>query len=767
MSTDVLEARPPDVSTDLAERIAAETFGLDGQAAPLDGERDRNFRIDGDEGSFVLKVGNPADPAGVVEMQVFAMEHALRADPGLPIAFPRRTLDGLLTGVAVIDGADHALQLVSLLDGVTSTPGEAGPTGRRAIGEVVARLDSALAGFSHPLTDRGLLWDVTRFLDLRPKLDHVATDRRALVAHALDLYETVVEPALALVPRSTIHGDINPANILVAATDPDVVTGIVDFGDLVHARTVMNPAIAAAYQAFRCDDPRDPLIEVLTAYHEHRQLTLTELELVPYLAAARMAQSLLISSWRAELHPDNVAYILADAEDCFETLARIIEANPAELADALAMACGVGRPARASRADSLALRRARLGPALSLSYDEPVRLASGSGVWLTDTDGHRLLDAYNNVPHVGHAHPRVTAALTAQARRLTTNTRYLVDEVAIYADRLAALLPAELSVVMFVNSGSEANDIAMQIARVATGNRGVVITEHAYHGTTAATAALSPEELGPAALEPWVARIGGAETLGAPDAAERVRTEVVEAFARLRADGHGASLLVCDDVFSSDGIFTVPPGYLQAAYERARAAGALCLADEVQAGFGRVGEAFWGFRQDGVVPDIVTLGKPMGNGHPMGAVITTPEIAAEFAAGWHFFSTFAGSPVAAAVGSAVLDVIEGEHLAERAERVGAYLRARLTEVAAAHPAIVAVRGPGLFIGVELDNRAPGREGIGKAVANGMRARGVLVSATGPRVNVIKIRPPLVFSERNADQVATTLDAVLRNEMIGG
>ncbi len=206
----------------------------------------------------------------------------------------------------------------------------------------------------------------------------------------------------------------------------------------------------------------------------------------------------------------------------------------------------------------------------------------------------------------------------------------------------------------------------------------------------------------------------------------------------------------------------MPPGYLRAAYAQARAAGALCLADEVQAGFGRVGTAFWGFAQDGVVPDIVTLGKPMGNGHPMGAVVTTPAIAAQFADRWHFFSTFAGSPVAAAVGSAVLDVIERERLAERAERVGAYLRARLAEVGAAHPVVRQVRGPGLFVGVELDCRPPQSSDLGRAVANDLRRRGVLVGVTGPHLDVIKIRPPLVFSEAHADRVAAALDATLRS-----
>ena len=609
-----------------------------------------------------------------------------------------------------------------------------------------------------------LLWNVARLPELRPKLAYLAPERRALVERTLDRYESAVEPSLQLVPLSTIHGDVNPGNVLVARDDPERVAGIVDFGDLVHTRTVIDPAIAAAYQAFGSRDPFSPLAEVVTAYHAVRPLTAAELRLVPELAAARMAQSLLISAWRADLHPDNVDYILADADDCFATLALLAEHTPAALAASLAEACGVQLRPPTGLAASLSLRAARLGPALSLSYDEPVRLVSGDGVWLTDSDGNRLLDAYNNVPQVGHAHPRVTAALAAQARRLTTNTRYLVDEVAVYADRLAALLPGDLSVVMFVNSGSEANDVAIQIARAVTGNRGAVITEHAYHGTTAATAALSPEELGPEALESWVARIGGAATLGSPDAGAKVGDEVDCAFVRLREAGHDPAFLICDDVFSSDGIFAVPPGYLIAAYARARAAGALCIADEVQAGFGRVGEAYWGFAQDGVVPDIVTLGKPMGNGHPMGAVVTTPAIAAEFAARWHFFSTFAGSPVAAAVGTAVLDVIGGEQLAEQAERVGAYLKARLTEVAAAQPAIRQVRGPGLFIGVELDCEAPGRGDIGTRVANGLRLQGVLVGATGPRANVIKIRPPLVFSEAHADRVAAALDVTLSTEM---
>ena len=387
MSSDVLEARPPDVSLELAREIALTTFGVDGSAVALDGERDRNFRIDGEDGSFVLKVGNPADPAGVVEMQVLAMEHALRADAALPIAQPRRTLDGRPTGAIVIDGVVHAVQLCTFIgDGRPPDP-QAGPEGRRAVGAAVARLDRALAGFGHPLAKRAILWDVTRLPELRPKLGHLPGDHRGLVERALDTYQSTTEPALTLVPRSVIHGDVNPGNVLVARDDPERVVGIVDFGDLVVARTVIDPAIAAAYQAFGCDDPLDPLVDVITAYHAIRELSGAEIALVPWLAAARMAQSLLISSWRAELHPDNIDYIMTDAEDCLATLIRLEEHDPAALSEALADACGVSAREHATLAETLALRRARLGPALSLSYDEPVRLASGSGVWLTDVVG--------------------------------------------------------------------------------------------------------------------------------------------------------------------------------------------------------------------------------------------------------------------------------------------------------------------------------------------------------------------------------------------
>jgi 4-aminobutyrate aminotransferase-like enzyme len=533
------------------------------------------------------------------------------------------------------------------------------------------------------------------------------------------------------------------------------VIGIVDFGDMVIAPVVCDPAIAAAYLAFGRDDPGSAIAELLVGYHAVWPLGADEVALVPDLVAGRLAQSLLVAAWRVELHPENAAYILSDVDDSFETLGRLGELAPGALAQRLLDVCALSGPTVLPTDEALARRRGSLGASLSLTYTRPVHLVGGDGVWLEDAGGNRLLDAYNNVPHVGHGHPRVTAALAAQARRLTTNTRYLVDDVSLYAERLTRLLPEELSVVLFVNSGSEANDVAYQIARAVTGAEGVLITDHAYHGTTAVTAAFSPEEHSGHALDPWVATVGGEELLGAPDATNQVGAGVDAAVARLGEAGHRPALAIFDGVFSSDGIFSLPPGFLGAVYDRARAVGAVCVADEVQAGFGRVGRPFWGFAQDDVVPDLVTLGKPMGNGHPMGAVITTEALAEAFATRWHFFSTFAGSPVAARVGAAVLDVIEDEGLTERAEVVGEQLRAGLRALALGNHEIRAVRGPGLFVGVELVDAEVARE-----VVDALRVRGILVGRTGPRGNVIKIRPPLTFTERHADHLVATLATIL-------
>jgi 4-aminobutyrate aminotransferase-like enzyme len=414
----------------------------------------------------------------------------------------------------------------------------------------------------------------------------------------------------------------------------------------------------------------------------------------------------------------------------------------------------------------IARRQKLLGPAYRLFYANPVHVVRGEGVWLYDPDGNAYLDVYNNVASVGHCHPHVVAALSRQAAVLNTHTRYLNDTILDYAEKLLGYFPPELSHVMFTCTGSEANDLAYRAARSFTGGTGMIVTKLAYHGVTVAISEMSPS------LGDGITLGAHVRTVPAPDLYRADGQDVGEAFGRAVRDAiadmaaHGirpAALLV-DTIFSSDGVFSDPPGFLQPAVAAIHEAGGLFIADEVQPGFGRTGEAMWGFMRHGVLPDMVTMGKPMGNGHPIAAMVARPEILDRFGERTRYFNTFGGNPVSCAVGQAVLEVIEGEGILENARDVGAYLRDGLRGLAQRHEAIGDVRGAGLFIGVELVRDRATREPDGKATAklvNGLRERRILISAAGPHANVLKIRPPLVFRHEHADRFLEGVDAVLR------
>jgi len=418
-----------------------------------------------------------------------------------------------------------------------------------------------------------------------------------------------------------------------------------------------------------------------------------------------------------------------------------------------------------SRNETLQARRARLlGPAYRLFYEEPLHIVRGEGAWLHDADGRRYLDAYNNVAAVGHCHPHVVEAIARQAAVLNTHTRYLHGAVLDYAERLLATMPADLGHAMFTCTGSEANDLAMRIARACTGNDGLIVTRFAYHGVTESIAVASPS------LGQYITLGQHVRTVPAPDSYRVAPDQIGVAFADgvrgaiddLRAHGMRPAALLVDTVFSSDGIYTDPPGFLRDAVDAVRAAGGLFIADEVQPGLGRTGDAFWGFQRHGVVPDIVTMGKPMGNGHPLAGLAVRPDVLAPFARQCRYFNTFGGNPVSVAAGMAVLDVIEREQLGANVRKVGEHLRTRLRQLAARDARIGDVRGAGLFVGVELvdDTRKTPATALAQHVVNTMRREGVLLNATGPHANILKIRPPMVFSEAQADLLADTLHTAL-------
>jgi 4-aminobutyrate aminotransferase-like enzyme len=404
-------------------------------------------------------------------------------------------------------------------------------------------------------------------------------------------------------------------------------------------------------------------------------------------------------------------------------------------------------------------RRAKLlGPAYKLFYRNPIQIVRGQGVHLYDADGQAYLDAYNNVPSVGHCHPRVVEAIARQAATLNTHTRYANTELLDYAERLLATFPAEIGHVMFACTGSEAVDLALRIARFRTGGQGTVITANAYHGVTTAAAEISPS------LGPGVPLGRSVRTVAPPveQAGHAFATRVSDAIADLGRHGIKFAAFIADSLFSSDGIRPGPAGFLRPVVDAVHEAGGLYIADEVQPGFARTGDAMWGFQRHGIVPDLVVMGKPMGNGMPISAVAARPEIIEEFGHQIRYFNTFGGNSVCVAAAAAVLDVIEAEGLAENARTVGRYLLRTLEEIAASTPRIAAVRGVGLYAGVDFvrPSTAEPDGDAAIAVVNGLRDRHVLISATGPHGNTLKIRPPLPFATEHVDQLAAALSDTL-------
>lgn len=418
---------------------------------------------------------------------------------------------------------------------------------------------------------------------------------------------------------------------------------------------------------------------------------------------------------------------------------------------------GSGPPGAAvALPDLLSRRHATLGPYSPLFYDSPLELVSGSGVWLTDVDGRVYLDGYNNVPHVGHANPTVTEAVSMQLQRLNLSTRYLNTKVVDYAEKLLATFDPHLDRVLLTNSGSEANDLALRIARQHTGNTGVLVSDWNYHGNTTSIAELTT---GLKTREP----LGGhVRALHIPDASgdadasvllQKALAAVDTAIASLAAAGHGVSAALFDPLFSTEGLLRPPAGYVEGLIERVHAVGGLVIADEVQSGFGRTGGSMWGYQMFAATPDLVVLGKPMGNGYPLAAVVTTERLQQEFGADNDYFNTFGGSPVSSAAGMAVLQVMEERDLLTSCARLGTHVEQRLRQITAANPRIRSVRGRGLYFGLEFvdpaDPTAPDAAAT-KWVVEDMRRRGVLISRIGPHDNVLKMRPPLVVTLPEVD-----------------
>ena len=744
--TSSLIEEPPEVELATAAEFLRAQYGIDAELELLRSERDLNFLAVASNGRrLVLKVSNSGDDPGQIEMESAAMLHVAQVDPELPIPRIVETVDGApVVNLKAVDGRIHQVRVMTVMPGAVGDLAVLPDWFAGEFGAICARLTRALQGFTHPSADRRLDWDPRLVTALRPFAKQLPDPaRRAPMEKLLDRFEGL-EAAAKRLPAFVLHGDVTLSNVLL---DADGISGVIDFGDMHHTARISDVAISLTSLLRESDDQWPAAQTFLDAYQRVLPLEPDEVELLGELVLARMAASVLMSAWRAPLYPDNEEYLTSLVAGSWHGLDLLADLDPAELANRFHRMCGTSRVSSSQQADTtLAQRRSTAlgGRKLSpLFYKEPLQVVRASGAWVHTADGRRYLDAYNNVPVVGHAHPAVVQAISRQAALLNINSRYLHPHAVELAERLTASMPEGLDTCIFVNSGSEANDLAWRMAKLVTGRTGAVVADLAYHGVSEATAAWSTNTYPPSARPKHIGifeapRLGpdGSQPGGAT-AAKRVRS----ARAELQADGHDVALLAVDSVFSSAGILTPDDEFMRGLQDEVRAVGGLFLADEVQAGFGRGGRNLWRFSDFGLTPDFVTLGKPMGNGHPIAALITRREIAEQFAAVDEFFSTFAGNPVSCVAALTVLDVIEQNGLVERSGQIGASLAAGLASlVFELHPA-AEVRGQGLMAGVAIPADAPF---TAADVAERLRAEGVLVGTTGPGGAVLKIRPPLIW-----------------------
>jgi len=762
----LLETSSPEFPIHQVKDFVNKLYGLTGKLSPLESERDQNFRIVTNTGNqYVIKVANSVEDLAMIDMQIKALEHIAIVDPELPVPRVLFSRNGLaIEQVQTEKGVKHSVRILTYLPG---TPPKDDPTEHallRPIGTSLAQLALSLRGFFHPGANYELLWDLKHTSKLRQYLPHITdADHHELANYFLDRFDQNVPPQLPKLRAQILHNDLTPDNIVVAENDPGRIVGMIDFGDMTHTLLIIDLATTIAQMLRGHTDLVGVAEEIIAGYHETNPLEDAELRILYDLIAARLTMLNVIAAWRVTLHPDNREYITGGVEETWRTLEAWRALDPADVTKKFFRTCGLWemeegislpKEVKESLRSHLKRRDHLLGSCAYLFYEKPLHIVRGEGVWLYDVDGNRYLDAYNNVAHVGHSHPHVVNAIARQSRKLNTSTRYMHGLILELAEQIITRMPEQLSVCMFVCTGSEANELAWQMSKVVSGDNGALITKFAYHGSTAAAMQFSPESISEEKLPPHV------QTLFAPTSDstyQKPDSGINDAISRLGEQGHQPAMLLLDTSFVSDGIYTSPKGYLDTLFEKTREAGGLCVADEVQGGFGRLGQHFWGFEFDDVVPDIVTMGKPMGNGHPLAAVITRPEIAEALANETGFFSTFGGNPVSCAAGLAVLEVIEKEGLQQNALEVGQYLRAKLTVLQKEYPVIGEIHGSGLLQGIDIlkpDGR-PDPE-LADQIMNHMRENGVLIGTTGQPYSVLKIRPPIVFQKEDADMLLTAL-----------
>ncbi|TAI47610.1 aminotransferase class III-fold pyridoxal phosphate-dependent enzyme [Flagellimonas allohymeniacidonis] len=733
----------------------------------LDGYDNSNYRISTAESNFIYKTYNYSESLRDI---VLAENEVLlylqdEFDSQIPKPIPFKDQSHVKT--VVTDNQKALCRMLSFLDGRFLGDVEHTNALFESLGTFLAKLDLKLKNLNnYAIQAREWEWDI-QYLDLNKKyINDIPNPKdRKVVHYFFGQFEEIVRPVIPVLRKQIIHNDANEWNVLVKDEE---ISGIIDFGDLAHTFLINELAIAITYACYDKENPLDWAPVIVKAYHKILPLEEKELRILYYLIAARLCTSVCNSAYARKADPNN-AYASVSEKSAWKMIHRWLAINPLKAENEFRKAANFP-PLEPTSFDQVIKKRLKhISPILSLSYKEPIHMVRSAFQYMYDASGNTFLDAYNNIPHVGHSHPKVVNAGKKQMAKLNTNTRYLYEELAAYAEKLLGYFPPPLNKVLFVNSGSAASDLAIRMANNHTESTHIMVMELGYHGNTQTSIDISdykfsnPKGQGQKQhiiKTPLPDTYRGKYEKNNPNAGKLYGTDAVT---QIKNCGVPISAFISEPVVGCAGQIPLAKGYLREVYPAIKAQGGVCISDEVQTGFGRLGEYFWGFEAHGVVPDMVILGKPIANGHPMGAVVCTDQIASSFERGVEFFSSFGGNPVSCSIASAVLDVIEEEKLQENAKKVGNHYMALLKNLMPKYPCIGDVRGSGLFIGCEIvkdDSKIPDTA-LANHIKNELRRRHILVSTDGPFDNVIKTKPALCFSKENAETVVKAIDEILK------
>lgn len=725
----------------------------------LEGYDSINFKVESAQGTFVLKQYQYSEEA----YELLVGENKILANLAnlVSYAFPV-TIPAVDKSLIVVN-ENYMYRLLSFVEGDFLGDVKHTPELLFSFGSFLAEMDAiTFPIYNAAIVGKETQWDLKQFNSNYQYLDCISnpTDR-SLVDYFFLQYEEHISPIAHQLRKGIIHNDGNDWNVL---TTNGKVSGIIDFGDMCHTWLINELAVALTYVMMAKDNPLEIASHLIRGYHQINPLKEEELDILYYLIAARLCTSVCNSAYAKKLKPDS-EYITVSEKPAWNLLRKWLTINPIRAKEEFRRAAGFELSPSRSLSDQLVRRNENLSEALSLSYTKPIQMHQAAFQYMYDSDGNTFLDAYNNIMLAGHAHPKVVRAGQGAMAKLNTNTRYVYEEILAYSEKLLSKFPKKLNKIFLVNSGSAASDLAIRIAAAHTKNSKVMVLEHGYHGNTRMGIDISHYKYNHkdgAGKQDYVIQTPMPNTFGSGISDNDAGTHYADqTIAKIKANENQISAFIAEPIVGCGGQVPLAKGYLQKVYPEIRRQGGICISDEVQVGFGRLGDYFWGFEMHNVVPDMVIIGKPMGNGHPLAAVVTTTEIAQSFDNGLEFFSSFGGNPVSCAIGKAVLDVINEESLQSHAKNVGAYLVQSLEKLKIQYSEIADIRGNGLFLGVEIvDKENKPATKLASYIKNELREKFILISTDGPYDNVLKIKPPLSFNSANVDTLVHCLGQIL-------